>query len=111
DMTGDEFLGDGGKQKKQHVQDLQKDRGIPEEIMQLFKTIGREDKITIYDNIKILDDDQLNLVANLVKKTIQNQIDFDGFQIFIDVIKPIVRDKNFLHLLGKASYNLSLIHI
>lgn len=105
DMTGDEFLGDGGKQKKQHVQDLQKDRGIPEEIMQLFKTIGREDKIAIYDNIKILDDDQLNLVANLVKKTIQNQIDFDGFQIFIDVIKPIVRDKNFLHLLGKASYN------
>ena len=46
------------------------------------------------------------LLTQLIQRTIQNQIDFEGFQIFIETVKPIVRDQNFLHLLDKAKYTL-----
>lgn len=104
DMTGDDFLGQDEKEKKLHIQALQGERGIEEEIMQLFKTVSREDKILIFDRINLLGSDQLYQVDALVQKVMMNQIDFEGFQVFIDVIRPIVRDKNFIHLLDKAFY-------
>lgn len=104
DMTGEDFLGQEGKEKKQRIAELQEERGIDEEILQLFKTVSREDKIVIFDRIKMLDADQLSQVDKLVQKTMKNQIDFDGFQVFVEIIKPIVRDKNFVHLLEKAPY-------
>ncbi|WP_345329630.1 hypothetical protein [Mucilaginibacter defluvii] len=107
DMTTDPFLSNAGKEKKQQVKQLQEDRGIPDDIMHLFKTIGREDKLVVYDGIYNLNSSQLNKIKDLVQKIVQNQIDFDGFQIFIETIKPIVRDKNFLHLLEKSSYKNS----
>ncbi|WP_136667856.1 helicase-related protein [Flavobacterium sp. H122] len=107
DMTEDVYLGEQGLQKKKQVKTMQEDRGIPDEIIQLFKTISKEDKITIYDRIKNLGYQELSKIQGLIQKTMQNQIDFDGFQVFIETIKPIVRDKNFLHLLDKSSYNLN----
>lgn len=102
DMTNDDFLGEIGMDKRNYIDQMQADRGIPQEVLQLFKTISREDKIIVYDRIAKLDSSALNSVANLLEKTIQNQIDFDGFQVVLDVIRPIVKDKNFVFLLGKS---------
>lgn len=102
DMTEDEYLGETGKEKKDRIDRMQAERNISDEVMQQFKTISREDKIFIYDRILEFDIDNFDTITNLIEKTLKNQIDFDGLQVVIDVITPIVLDKNFIFLLEKA---------
>jgi len=102
DMTDEEYLDETSKEKRASIDSMQHERGIPEEIMQLFKTVSREDKIIVYDHILSLDTNSLNHISGLIDKILKNQIDFDGFQVVLDVIRPIVKDKNFIHLLGKS---------
>lgn len=103
DITSDEFLNEAGKERKIRTDQLQQERKIPDEVMSLFKTISREDKMTVYDRIVSLDKSNLDKIADLIVATIQNRIDFDGLQIVIDVFYPIVLDANFRFLLDKAT--------
>ncbi|WP_159801830.1 helicase-related protein [Flavobacterium sp. MK4S-17] len=102
DMTDEEYLDETSKEKRIRIDLMQQERGIPEEVMQLFKTVSREDKIVVYDQILSLDANALNSISGLIDKILKNQIDFDGFQVVLDVIRLIVKDKNFIHLLGKS---------
>lgn len=103
DMTGDEFLGESGLDRKKRIDRLQIERKIPDEVISQFKTISREDKIIVYDRILDLDNTSLDHVLVFIAATQRNQIDFDGMQVIIDVFAPIVVDKNFLYLLGKTT--------
>lgn len=103
DMTEEEYLGDIGKEQKIRIDRLQLERNIPDEIISLFKTISREDKITVYDNIVALDSGSLAKISTFIEATFRNWIDFDGMQVVIDVFYPIVLDQNFLFLLNKST--------
>jgi hypothetical protein len=103
DMTEDEYLGEVGKEQKIRIDRLQSQRNIPDEIISLFKTISREDKISVYDSIITLDSSRLAKISTFIEATFRNRIDFDGLQVVIDVFYPIVLDKNFLFLLDKST--------
>jgi late competence protein required for DNA uptake (superfamily II DNA/RNA helicase) len=103
DMTGEEYLGETGRERKIRIDRLQQERNIPDEIISLFKTISREDKITVFDRILQLDSASLDKITKFIEATIINRIDFDGMQVVIDVFYPIVLDSNFLFLLNKST--------
>ena len=104
EMTVDDYLSTGEKERRSKVKAIQEELGIPEEILKQFKAISREDKISVYKRILGLNQPEIEHVKNLVQKIQGNRIDFEGFRIFIDVTKPIVKDKNFLFLLEKSSW-------
>lgn len=99
EMTEDDFLSKNEKEKREKIQKLQIEKGIPEDIIRQFKAISREDKMLIYDRINDLEDFDHYQINELIKKVQKKQIDFNGFKVFVSVILPVVKDKNFIFLL------------
>lgn len=104
EMTMIDYLNPIEKLKRDKVKQHQEELKIPEDILKQFKAISREDKMTIYVRITELNSEDLNAIKDLIQKVQTNRIDFKGFDVFINTIKPIVRDKNFIFLLKRASW-------
>lgn len=95
-ITDDEFLNEEDKRKKENVKEQQKARNIPDEIMNMFKVISYSDKIEVYDRIKKLLIDypsHYKVLQNFISKIAYNlTLDYNGFQIFLWVVKPIIKN-------------------
>lgn len=91
--SGSEFLTEEDKSKREKIILEQKERGIPDEILDMFKVVSKTDKIEIYDRITSLDSRQHSSVINLIRKinsSSQVSIEWDGLQVILDCIHPIV---------------------
>lgn len=98
--SSDSYLSKEDKIRKQDVIKKQIIRNIPESIMNQFKVISRQDKITIFDNISKLPNAAFTSIDKLIWAiNNHNSISLEGLQVVIDVIKPIVRNNNDLEFL------------
>ena len=96
DITGPEYLTDQEKEKKENIKKLQESLNIPEDIMQQFKVISREDKIFVYKQICALSKEDHRSIKILIKKINSDnlKIDFDGFQLILNLLLPKINNKN-----------------
>lgn len=91
--TDDQFLSEEDKYKKISIKEEQEKRGIPDEIISMFKVVSRRDKIFIYDQIlKLSNDEHESLDKLIFSVTAYTNISFDGFQIILNIIRPIVQN-------------------
>lgn len=107
EITDDKYLSKENKIKRKNIIDEQSKRNIPEEIISQYKAISKQDKIIVFDGIKSLTDKNKDQIIELIRKTNYErpEIDYDGFQVVIDTIEPIVKDKDLKWLLGKSDWN------
>lgn len=91
--TKNEYLSEQNIQEKNSILEKQKLRKLPNELFEQFKTVGRNDKIFVYDKIKELCQEDFSNISKLISKiNAKNMtIDFDGFQVILDTIYPIVK--------------------
>ncbi|MBW8017632.1 MAG: helicase [Planctomycetes bacterium] len=95
-FTTDEYLNDSDQMKKKEIKKEQFRREIPDDILNLYKVVGRSDKIHIYDNIINMTEPEGRCVRKLISKINIGDnfnIDYQGFQIILNIISPIVKDK------------------
>ncbi|WP_439556688.1 helicase-related protein [Dyadobacter sp.] len=98
--TEDLYLSDGDRKKKIDIQLQQSVRNIPDEILDQFKVISRVDKLTIFDRISTLSTTEFEAINALIRKINSVlDIDYDGFQLVLNIIEPIVRNKNVKFLI------------
>lgn len=104
--TNDEFLSDDDKKRKVSIREEQLKRGIPDEIMNHYKVVSRKDKIDVYDLICQLSRQELDILDKLffVIST-YTEISFEGFQIILNTIRPIVRNKQLESLIDTRVLN------
>jgi len=82
-----------------------------------YKVVSRLDKIKVYDSIAELTDDDFRQVKKLIQIiNYKLDIEYDGFQIVLNVILPIVKNKDLRFLIeytgkrGEYSMLTNLIH-
>jgi hypothetical protein len=98
--TEDEFLSKEDKEKKIDIRQEQVIRNIPDEIFDLYKVVSRIDKIKIYDEILKLNSAQLGAISALIRKiNFIMDIDYDGFQIILKAIEPIIKNEKLKFLI------------
>ena len=109
--TQEKYLSEQNIQAKNTIIKKQRERKLPNELFQQFKAVSRNDKISVYDKIKELSSSENNCILNLISKInahIMN-IDFDGFQVILNTILPVVKtDTELYHLIShksKSSYS------
>lgn len=101
-ITADKYLTKEDSENKKLMLKEVKDRNIPSEIIEQYKTICISDKIKIYDNIQVLNEVQFNRIKSLIANLkIKKQITWEGFQEIINILKPIIKDKSLLSLVEK----------
>lgn len=115
--TNDEYLSNDDKLAKINIHNEQLIRNIPDYIFEFYKVVSRLDKIKIYDEIKKLTVAELGTIPSLIKKVnIFMGIDYDGFQIILNVIEPIVKNQKLKFLInykpgdGRYSVLTHLVH-
>lgn len=113
-FTEDEFLDSANLKLKTEILQKQQERHLPEELFQQFKTVSRADKILVYDNIKLLSKEDLDSIKKCIYKInfgTTPKIDWDGFQVVLNVIASIVSvNTDLYHLIvKKGSSNHSII--
>lgn len=102
-ITSDKYLSKDDSEKKEKMLEEVRKKNIPKAIIEQYKTVSISDKILIHDRIKILTPMQLNNIKRLISRFNYNkQIDWEGFQVIIDVLKPVIRDGK-LSELAKAT--------
>lgn len=102
----DEFLSQADQDRKIDIKTEQDKRGIPDEIFNLYKVVSRLDKITIYDEIKKLNTAEIESIKNLIRViNYKMDIDYDGFQVILNVIRPIVRNQKLIFLIDYKGSN------
>ncbi len=104
--TKNEFLSPEDIQKKTSIKEEQLKRGIPEDIIGQYKVVSRKDKIEVYDNILKLSVNDFKLLDNLLFTiSAHTNISLDGFQVVLNVIRPIVRSKELEGIIDMEIFN------
>lgn len=101
--TDEKFLSLNDRERRKKIIQAQKDRGIPKEILSMYKMVSWSDKIQIYDSITKLDLELRKVLDTFVEKNYQffRVFDLDGVQVILDIIEPIVTNANLLGLIQK----------
>lgn len=104
--TEDEYLTDEDKAKIIDINQLQEDRGIPDEIFHLYKVVSRKDKIEIYDKINLLNQAQLEAIKKLIRYiNFRMDIEYDGFQVILNLLESIVKNQKLKFLIEYKGQN------
>jgi len=113
--SSDEYLSESDKTRKLNIKVEQDKRGIPDEIFNLYKVVSRLDKITIYDELKKLTNIEIDNIKVLIRTiNFKMDIDYDGFQVVLKVIRPIVKNQKLQFLIdykGEANEYSTLTHL
>ncbi len=92
-ITNEKYLNKQDLIQKEQIESEIKKREIPDDVISKFKVIGPVDKISLFDRIQELSELSLSKISNLIKKlNINMKIDWDGFQVVVDVISPYIKD-------------------
>ncbi len=101
-ITDDEFLTNNDKLKKEEVIKQYRERNIPDVIMNMYKVISYSDKIDVHDNLKTLSIDypaNYKAIQEFIRKIAYNlTLDYNGFNNFLWVIRPIIKNEQLQRL-------------
>lgn len=116
--SDDQYLSDADKLRKSNITQEQANRNIPDDILTQYKIVSRLDKIKVYDSIENLSEDDLAQIKQLIRIiNYKLDIDYDGFQIILDVLNPIIKNQQLKFLIeykgnknGEYSMLTNLVH-
>ncbi len=111
--SDDKYLSQEDKRRKDNIKYEQQKRKIPEEILNQYKVISRIDKIRVHDAISMLTHEDLALITRLIQKiNYKLDVDYEGFQIILDVLEPIVKNQKLKFLIeykGETGKDYSML--
>lgn len=111
--SGDKYLSQNDKQRKNEIEAEQLKRNIPEEILNQYKVISRLDKMRVFDIMSKLTDEELALIKKLIRFiNYKMDIDYAGFQIVLNVLEPIVKNQKLKFLIeykGETGEGFSML--
>lgn len=95
-ITKDKYLSIDQKMERDKMLEKVTEYGIPFDIFNLFKVVGAKDKLFIFETLQGLQHTEWEKLGNFIRTLRYSgarTVDWDGFQCFLNVIQPIVKDK------------------
>ncbi|HHR5879388.1 TPA: helicase-related protein [Providencia alcalifaciens] len=103
-ITEEPFLNDSDKLNRDAILFELKKRGIPDNIIGMYKVISYSDKLKVFDGICEISDNDFSKINKLISLLNYNlTIDFDGLKAIFRVIKPIILNKDLKFLIETES--------
>lgn len=104
--SDDQYLSSNDILIKENINKQQSEKNIPDEILNQYKVISKSDKIKVYDAICNLKENDFKTIETLIFTIRQhNSISFEGFQVILNTIRPIVKNKELQGLIDKTKFN------
>lgn len=115
-ITKDEYLSEQQRKENDSLHAKIAQSGIPQKIFDCFRVIAPNDKLTLYYAICKISKDQekeISALSRTLAQTNARVLQWNGFQIIMDLINPIVREKQLKQLITRrtASQTYSIITV
>lgn len=107
-LSDSEYLLDNQKIRKEELQFIKAESGLPEDCFEEFKTVSYECKACLYKKIAQLSKNQQEEISRLIQSYIAyHYVHSDGLQLICEIILPIVTNEKLKYMLenGKDSYS------
>lgn len=105
-FTDNDYLDQKNIERKQTIEQLQMQHNLPEDIINQFKVISKEDKIRIYEHICNLSTAELTSIKKLIQYyQIHKLIAYHGIEIIINIVLPYVRNQDLRKLMVYTQKN------
>lgn len=103
-ITKNEFLSEEDQKEKVRLQQKAEEINLPDSILNKFKVVGPRDKIVLYERIMNLSRDEKHNIEILMNQVVFSKgcrIDWDGFQIVLNTILPVVSNSKLNFLIAR----------
>ena len=106
-ITKDIYMKEKDIERKQYLTNEQTKRGIPDEIVNQFKTISIADKINVFDAIIKVTSDVHMKIRGLISTINQEpmRLDWNGFEAVLSIVNSIVNPNSKLHRIANLEIN------
>lgn len=92
-ITSEKYLTETDIERKRNIEEEIAKRQIPNDIINQYKVVSPMDKINVYDKLITLSDYQQRNISQLISSlAYKKQITWEGFQVIIDILLPIVSE-------------------
>lgn len=99
-ITDESFLNDSDKLNRDAILLELEKRGIPDNIIGMYKVISYSDKLKVFDGICDISNDEIKKINKLISLLNYNlSVDFDGLKVIFKIIKPIISNKDLIFLI------------
>jgi len=103
-ITNEKYLSRDDLQEKNRIDELVRASQIPNEIFNAFRVVGPLDKLTLFERVMRLSQREIRSVQVLTQTLAINKgsrLDWDGFQLIMNTIFPIVGEKKLIGLIER----------
>lgn len=107
EYTDIEYQNDIDRRRNNEIEFFVHGSGLPPEIFNQYRIISRTDKVRLYYAITQLSDEEISLLQKCITQINYPKIyiNLDGFQIFLDLIEPFVKNKKMKFLITNKGVN------
>ncbi|MFW6680361.1 helicase-related protein [Lacrimispora sp. AGF001] len=101
-ITKEQYLTEIDKRDRDSIQNQIDLLGIPTSVFNSFRIVGPKDKLILYSKIMSLSTSQLNMINNVpvsLAKSNAANLNWNGFQLIMDIVLPIVKEDKLKNLI------------
>lgn len=102
-ITKNEFLSLEDQNEKQRLQRKAEEMELPDTILSKFKVVGPTHKIALYESMISLGVEERQDIDNFVNSIVYSRgykIDWDGLQVVLDIIAPVVSNSKLKFMIN-----------
>ena len=103
-ITEEQYLSENEREKKAEIERKLNDLNLPSEVVNKFKVVGPEKKIWLYETIINMSSEDRYWINELIRKVYNSRggyFDWQGLQVVINLIAPIISDAKLLSMINR----------
>lgn len=103
DISQNDYLSDEDKKRKREIYENVRYSGLPEEVINSFKTVSKVDKVNLYYKIMQMNDKSRMVIDQFCKRISYGNFNWDGFDLICRILAEFVRESELKVLMTQVT--------
>lgn len=103
DISRSDYLSDDDKQRKKEIFEIVQHSGLPDEIINSFKTVSKIDKVNIYYKIIQMSSEERRVIDQFCKRISYGNFYWDGFDLICRILVEFVKESDLRILMTQIT--------
>ena len=103
DISQSDYLSDEDKQRKKEIYEIVRRSGLPDEIINSFKTVSKIDKVNLYNKIMQMGSEDRSVIDQFCKRISYGNFNWDGFDLICRILSEFVKESDLKVLMTQVT--------
>lgn len=103
DISQNSYLSDEDKKRKREIYETVRCSGLPDEVINSFKTVSKIDKVNLYYKIMQMSDEDRRVIDQFCKRISYGNFNWAGFDLICRILAEFVRESDLKVLMTQVT--------